>query len=154
MWGIDGGACYAAFTKNPDGLDSRPDAERLMRVENARKKAVQLIGGFIDNAKNAVGRKLVAAAYELFENSGALKKLENASADERSLASSSLRLLDELYDIIEDEPLSANELAEQLSLLAAATPNGDIPPSLCEGSFGSANRMRTQNPRAVFVIAP
>ncbi len=152
VWGIDGGAWYAAFTKNPDGLDSRPDAERLMRVENARKKAVQLIGGFIDNAKNAVGRKLVAAAYELFENSGALKKLENASADERSLASSSLRLLDELYDIIEDEPLSANELAEQLSLLAAATPNGDIPPSLCEVSFGSANRMRTQNPRAVFVI--
>lgn len=151
VWNIDGGAWYAPFTKNPDGLDAKPDTARLQIIESARGRAVELIGGYIESVKSLANREIIKKVYELFEKAGATKLIERLGEKETAEASAALRVIDGLYEILDGE-FSAAEIKRYLTLIAAATPLSDIPPSLCEVSFGAANRMRLNNPRAVFVL--
>lgn len=151
VWNIDGGAWYSPFTKSPDGLDAKPDAERLALIEAARSRAAGLVGEYISAARGLSGREILKQAYSLFERAGAPSAIEKLGDEETRVASKALTLIDSLYDILDGE-FTAREIERYLTLLASSTPLSDIPPSLCEVTFGAANRMRPANPRAVFVI--
>ncbi len=152
VWNIDGGAWYAPFTKNPDGLDAKPDNARLQIIESARARVSTLVSNYIESIKGVSGREALKIVYDLFEKAGAPKIIEKLGEKEISEASAALNIIDELYDTLGDDDFSLSEIKRYLTLIASATLLSDIPPSLCEVTFGAANRMRMNNPRAVFVL--
>ncbi|MEA5051646.1 MAG: PD-(D/E)XK nuclease family protein [Oscillospiraceae bacterium] len=152
VWSIDGGAWYAPCRGNPDGPDARPDDARLARIEDARARVADWVGGFIDRAKGADGARALREVYALLERCGALEKLENSGAGARAEAGAALALTEQLYEILDGEDAALGETRELLRLMAAAAPVRDIPPALQQVAVGSADRARTDNPRAVFVL--
>ncbi|MEA4911824.1 MAG: PD-(D/E)XK nuclease family protein [Oscillospiraceae bacterium] len=152
VWNIDGGAWYAPFTNNPDGPDARRDDARLARIETARGSVAEWMGAFIDRAKGTDGASALREVYGLFCACGAADGLARAQTDVRAEASAALALTDQLYAILEGEDASIAETRELLRLIAAAAPVREIPPALQQVNVGSADRIRTDNPRAVFIL--
>ncbi len=155
IWNIDRAAWHLPFTENPGGLGAPWDGaatETLARLETARQAIVRWIAPVADAAKENNAGDLVRAIYETMRRCGALRTLELAAGDAAREASIGLELLDQLFQIVDGEAISIAELRETARLLAAQTAVGDIPPTLEQVLVGTADRMRTDNPRAAFVI--
>jgi ATP-dependent helicase/nuclease subunit B len=155
VWGIDRAAWHSPFTCGPGGFGGagEQDGEALRRLEGMRAEILgwlepvtSLGGGEID------GGLLIKAVFEVIERSGAMTTLENTGGDLERQASMALEMLDHLYALFAGEKLSAREVRETARLLAASTPVGGIPPALDRVVVGAADRIRADNPRAVFVV--
>ncbi len=155
VWNIEGGGWLEPFTRRPDGF-GEPDAEtaaQTARVEAARATAAGWFCPFIKQAQAGGAQALVEAVWALMERCGAVKALAQADdGDARRQAALGIGLLDRLHDLVGQEHYTPAELSDLYTLLAGETPVGEIPQSLEQVAFGSADRMRTQNPRAVFVL--
>jgi ATP-dependent helicase/nuclease subunit B len=90
--------------------------------------------------------------YETLRRCGALKKMEKLDADGLREASAALEMLDHFHTMLSGDHLTPTELKDLFALMASSTPLGDIPPTLEQVVVGTADRMRTDNPRAVFVV--
>lgn len=153
VWNIDRAAWYQPFTQNPAGFSDAPaDGALLARLESARKRVISWLWPLTQAAKDNDGGALVQAVYEALERAGALKIMEQLDDDAAREASAGLELLDALYTVLEGDAVTPTEARDMAALMAAATPLGDIPPTLEQVSVGTADRMRTDNPRAVFAI--
>ena len=154
VWGIDRGGWRPPFTGHPGGLDAAPGPEAdaaLARLEAARVEILSWLRPLFE-AKSDDGGAMIRAVYEVMKNSGALKILgaqDDTSAREASMA---LEMLDRLYDLFAGQAVSAFEIRETARLMAVSTAIGDVPPALDQVMIGSADHMRTDNPRAVFVL--
>ncbi len=154
VWNVDGGGWFAPFEKRPDGFGEPDDttAPITARVEAARQSAMQWFAPFAKKAPELGARELVNEIWTLMERCGAIKNFENADEDTQREAQLGIGLLDRLYDLVGEEQYAVSEIADLYTLLAGATAVGEIPQGLEQVAFGAADRMRTQNPRAVFVI--
>lgn len=153
IWNIDRAGWYNEFTQNPDGFgDTEIDAGLLSRLEQARKEITSWLYPLQQAVKEIDGGALIRAVYEVLKRCGALKVMETLGDEAAREASAGLEMLDALYTVLEGDTVSAAEAQDMAALMAAATPLGDIPPTLEQVSVGTADRMRTDNPRAVFAI--
>ncbi len=154
VWDIDRSGWFTPFVKNPDGFGEMGEeaAARLARIEAARREVVGWFSDFFKETKEADGSAVVEAVWRLWERCGAVERFEGMDGEERREAELGMTLLEKLHSLLGEERYTADELRDLISLLAANTPVGEIPQGLEQATFGAADRARTANPRAVFLL--
>lgn len=157
-YGIDGELWTEEFplTKNENEKEQRDTAEEL------RAKVIPLLEEFKGKCKNASGKEICRALFELICKNGAYDYL----SAERSLDTESLEIireqkqvwnavtaiLDELYTIIGDEKISAEDFGGLFSCIASGESIATPPQTLDAVVFSGTERARLSSPRAVFII--
>lgn len=165
IWDIHGKAWRQEFTQSPYGYTDREgDAEKeiLSAVNTSRERIVNLLETFETAVKgeNVGGRDMAAAVYQLIESAGAaeciermLPKLPPADADAQGQVWNALmNILDQLADILGDTRIAFKEFTELVTLMIGLCDIGRIPQGMDEAVFGTADRIRTANPKVVFVL--
>lgn len=165
VWGVKGAKWRETFTQSPYGYSDRPpeDGDALLaKIESLRARVTELLEPFEQAVKDAdaTGRDMAAAFWRLIDDAGAarciermLPKLSPEDADVQGQSWNALMsLLDQLAAILEDTRLSFRECCDLLTLMIGQCDVGRIPQSADEAVFGAADRIRTANPRAVFVL--
>ena len=167
VWGIDGGGWLREWVSNPDGFGAPFDADahkRLEQLEIIRQKTVTPLLDFKNACKDTTGGAISRALFELCErmNSGdALKALKKrlcaagltAAAQELSeVWELFIDILEQCEGLTRDMYLSAARYRELFALIAGGSSFGTIPQGLDEITVGSAGRIRTTEPKAVFVV--
>lgn len=165
IWSINGSRWRQEFTQSPYGYTDREnEAEQdiLANINASRKCIVDLLDSFERAVKNeeAYGRDMAAAVYHLIDSAGTaeciermLPKLPPADADMQGQVWNALmNILDQLADILADTRISFREFSELFTLMVGLCDVGEIPQGMDEAVFGTADRIRTANPKVVFLL--
>ncbi len=169
IWRIDGKRWDKPFTANPEGLTdkSRFDREGLNSLETLRR---QLIGP-LKTLKKAIGdrpdgRTLCAALYDYLTDpavqaDAGVRRLYNAYLEENEpvLTERTARLWDRMMELIdrvatvfEGHPMPARRYVSLFHLAIGLTRLPSIPQSIDAVQVGSADHVRLNSPKAVFVL--
>ena len=165
IWSISGSKWKREFTQSPRGYTDQADErdeEVLQGINASRDYLVGLLTAFEEavKAEHATGRDMAAAVYHLIESAGAaecievmLPKLPREDADAQGQVwNAMMNILDQLADILGDTRLSFREFVELFTLMVGLCDVGRIPQSMDEVVFGAADRIRTSDIKAVFVV--
>ena len=165
IWSISGNEWKREFTQSPYGYTDREndlEKETLRNINSSRECIFNLIDSFEKAVKSedACGRDMAAAVYNLIDSAGVaeciermLPKLSPADADVQGQVWNALmNILDQLADILSDTTISFREFSELFTLMVGVCNVGRIPQGMDEVVFGTADRIRTSNPKVVFVL--
>ncbi len=169
VWRIDGKRWEKPFTANPEGLTdkSRFDREALHRIETLRRQLIDPLKAL----KKAIGdrpdgRELCAALYAYLTDpavaaDAGVRRLYNAYQEEQepSLTERTARLWDLMMDLLdrvasvfEGHPLPVKRYVSLFHLAMGLTRLPSIPQSLDAVQVGSADHVRLDSPKAVFIL--
>ncbi len=165
IWGITGNSWHKEFTQSPYGYTDKEhenEKEMLDKINNSRRKVVDLLTDFENEVKknNVKGIDLSTAMYNLLDAADSAKciermipKLSQEEAEEQGqIWNSLMNILDQLANILSDTTVSLTEFTDLFTLMVGSCDVGKIPQSMDQVVFGSADRIRTANPKVVFVL--
>lgn len=165
IWGLNGSKWQQEFTQSPYGYSDKKaenEDEILAKVNESRKLIVGLLNNFESEMKreSVKGIDMSAAVYNLIDAAGVAKciermipKLSGEEAEEQGQVWDSLmNILDQLAEILAETQVSLKEFIDLFTLMVGLCDVGRIPQSMDQVVFGAADRIRTANPRAVFVL--
>ena len=167
VWNINGKRKWSRdFEYNPRGFTERFDEEdkkALERINNTRKRIIIPLLLFAKNVKGADVKGISTELYKLLESIKAaenIKKLvdfnENKNseiAEEQSAVWSVLMsCLDQLVATRGNEIIELREYMGLLDLAVSSSNIGIIPNRIDEILVGSADRIRTDLPKAAFLL--
>jgi len=167
LWNINGNRWLQEWTAHPGGYGSElfsEDAKLLADLNVLRAGVVKPLQKLQAGFENADGEAAAKAIFELLAEIDAgenLKKLAIALEEngEPVLALEQERLWDDLMLVLDNtatalkgSTLSAKRFRELFDLIIATRSLGSIPQGLDEITIGSADRIRTSSPKAVFVV--
>lgn len=172
MWRIRGQRAYALdgdFGMDPFGYkSSSPERSRavLDQVNLARRRLCDPLSSFseIFCGGRATAYNCAVALYKLLTDWGVPEAISASAGRLRELgytteAAETMRLwdalmtvLDTLASTIPDASGDAESFAVMLGQIIAATDSGTIPTGIDEVALGSADMMRTDNPKHVIVL--
>ncbi len=169
MWRIDGAALETPFTENPDGMGARQTAHtarRLQQLETYRLRIITPLQTLRQALRgNVSGREFARAVYAWLTADGttAARIRAHAAALEAmaqpQLAERTARIWDEVIALLDrfalalgDTRVPAARLEELFTMLADTVDMGHIPQGLDAVTVGGADRIRYNNPRAVFIL--
>lgn len=166
MWSIGFSRWLEPWRSNPDGFGSELTAagrETLAFLNAAREQVVAPLVELKNALADADGRQAAGAVFHLLSRLDVAENLKQLAVDledagETSLAGEQQRLWDDLMDVLDiaaaviQKPVGAKRFKELLDLMLGARTLGSIPQSLDEVIVGSADRIRTQSPKAVFAV--
>lgn len=168
-WGIDGNRWERDWTENPSGLGKQMndyDRAALARL-NARRAALMkaLTTLRLSLRGNVTGKQFALAVYTWLSQQKGLSariKEQMEALEELAqpvLAAHAQRLWDEVMLILDrfalalgNQAMPAAQLEELFTMLCRTIDMGAIPQSLDAVTVGSADRIRYNTPRAVFVL--
>ena len=152
--GIDGRNWEKPFDANPDGAGEADASQAavLEKTENARKKIMSWLLPYVLKNRNASGRTLIREAFALLETCGGLKLVTEKNGEGRNNGQIAFSMLDKLYAIVGEDPVSRDELSDTLRVLASGVMSSDIPAYADTVFAGDAAHSRPYNPRACFVL--
>lgn len=163
VWDIPARRWSEPFTENPRGLSAEmteEDSARLAAVNRVRERLWTLLEGLAHDAQKSTGEGLSAASYYFLERSGsaeAVRELCNELTQDEGEVQGKIwdmlmEMLDQLAEIIGEKEIKLSEYLQLLRMMASTATVGVIPQSLDEVTFGSAERTRPYQPRAVFIL--
>lgn len=166
LWNINFSRWLEPWRSNPNGFGSELSAhgrETLDFLNARREEIVRPLVKLKNALSGADGRQAAGAVFDLLSELSVpenLKQLALALEDagERSLAGEQQRLWDDLMEVLDitaaviQKPVDAKRFKELLDLMLGARTLGNIPQGLDEVIVGSADRIRTQSPKAVFAV--
>lgn len=163
MWDLSGEKWKYEFTANPDGLEGQiteEGAQRLEKMNGVRKRLCTLLIPFCEKMKNASGRERAQYIYELLEAAGTagciISLCEGLSVQDAQVQQQVwdvlMNILDKIAGIEGYKTLPLDEFIDMLSLMISSVTVGQIPQGLDEVTFGGADRVRTGEPRATFIL--
>ena len=167
VWNINSkGKWSADFTYNPRGFTERLDEEdtaALERINQTRRKIVIPLLSFAKKAKGADIKGVSTALYELLQDVKAAQNLkaliEGASLRESDIAEEQgavwsvlMNCLDRLVATRGEETVSLQEYMGLLDLAVGSSNIGVLPNRVDEILVGSADRIRTDLPKAAFLL--
>ena len=167
VWNLSGKKWLAQWTDNPEGFSgerTERDRARLASLNDSRRAAVAPLRRFADATREATGEGMAAAAFALLEDLHAAKHLRAlakalADAGDPAAAERELRTWDLLTGILDQTALVLGKnriprarYAELLRLVILSSRMASIPQGLDEVTVGAADRTRTAEPRAVFLV--
>ncbi len=163
IWEINGERWKNEFTANPDGLEgliSEEGAERLSSINKVREYLCRLLVPFCGKMKEASGRERAQYIYELLESAGTagcmIKLCETLDVQDSQIQQQVwdvlMNILDRAAAIEGEKKLPLDEFTDMLSLMIGSVTVGQIPQGLDEVIFGAADRVRTSEPRATFIL--
>lgn len=167
LWNINGKRWLQEWDAHPGGYGSElrgADKDLLNALNDLRKKVTAPLSKLRGSFEGANGLSVAAAIFDYLKDINAdknLKKLAIALEDEGEpvLALEQERLWDDLMEVLDsvaaalkDKQLTAKRFRELFDLVIATRSLGSIPQGLDEITIGSADRIRTTSPKAVFVV--
>ncbi|MBQ6381260.1 MAG: PD-(D/E)XK nuclease family protein [Clostridia bacterium] len=167
IWNINGKRKWSGdFAYNPAGFTERmreEDEALLERVNATRRKTVIPLLQFANRIKGATVGETAAALYALLEQVQAAKNLKRLAqsalqSDNDILKEQSevwallMHCLDQLVATRGGEVLPAKTVLNILDLAAANSNIGVLPQRIDEILVGSAERIRTDLPKAAFLL--
>ena len=168
-WGVEGNRWERDWTENPAGLGRQMndrDRATLARLNARRAAILKPLTSLRLSLKGAVsGRQFAMAIYTWLNSQKGLSsriKRQIETLEELAqplLAAHAERLWDEVMHILDrfasalgDQTMPAAQLEEMFTLLCRTIDMGSLPQSLDAVTVGSADRIRYNAPRAVFVL--
>ena len=165
MWNIRGKRWKSPFTMNPDGNSEEKNEKELQEIEEIRQKAVKPLEKFATALSKAEdGGEISEAVYILLKDmqtDDEIRKMVyyfgtkndiKSKEEEARIWDIMMDILDKMYTVLKDTYLDSKRYAELLSLMITQSDISDIPQTLDQVTIGTAGNIRTENPRAVFVI--
>ncbi len=166
LWQINRGGWLKDWSQHPAGFgeDMTPEAEaELEELNSLRRRIVSPLYDLKNALADTTGGEGAKAIFDFLmkvnvpEN---LKKLADSltASGETGIALELDRiwnvvmdLLDSLATVAGERAVNAGEIADMLDLMLGAQTVGSLPQGLDEITIGSADRIRTVTPKAVFI---
>lgn len=167
MWNISGKRWLYDFTQNPMGLieDVTDKSEKdLERINGLRKRIAVPAEKFARQAKNGGGENISGAIYDFLIKIKAGEHLKEYAKEleadgETALAAEQGRIWDMLMELLNEcavtmgnNPVALKRYSELFEIMLASCDMGSLPQGLDVVNAGSADRIRMDSPRAVFVM--
>lgn len=167
LWSINGSKWKQEFTQSTKGYTetiNEDDRENIEAVNAARKYVIDIISKFAKRVKKGTVTDFCKALYYAILDFSADEKLRalavSLDADGKSaLAKEQGRIWDLLMDILnkltqtdDGRPVSCKEFYQLFHLMIDSEDLGVVPMGLDNVQLGSADRIRTDNPKAVFIV--
>ncbi len=168
IWRIEKEQWNAPFQNHPDGFGGRSGrgenetkmdedaAQRLAAAEEARQKLITPLLRLRERLEDCDGGGFAKAVFAYLEESGAVERLSSLEELSDSLSSqvwdSLTVILDRFFLVMQGIRLPAARFTELLRLSLQTMEIALIPQTNDQVLVGAADRVRPQNPRAVFVI--
>ncbi len=167
MWSISGKRWLYDFTQNPFGLteDTTDKSEKeLEKINSLRKRIAVPVGKFAEQAKKGGGENISKAIYDFLMKIKAGEHLKEYAKEleadgETALAAEQGRIWDMLMGVLNEcavtmgeNPVTLKRYSELFEIMLASCDMGSLPQGLDVVNAGSADRIRMDSPRAVFVM--
>lgn len=167
MWGINGKNWLKDFTMHPDGFGNEFDAlsaKKLRELNKLREKTVLPLTELKNECQNKDGKAISEAIYRFLESRNIRKKLfalynelnsEGFPAEaQRQKVSWDLLmgLLDTMAALGDGKYFGISRWFELFRILVDSRDIGEIPQGLDEIKVGSADRIRVDQLKAVFLV--
>ncbi len=167
VWDIDGAGWKDEWKNHPSGLGFALDEKArtaLDRLNNIRRRIVAPLLDLKNASDDTDGLSISKAVFSFIEKMGMSERLyalakraeENGEADavrrEQEVWDALVRLLEQTAQLLGDRPVTLKRYAEIFRILCAGTSLGVIPQGLDELTIGAADRIRTGDLRAVFLV--
>lgn len=167
LWNINGSKWTKPFENSTKGFVSSiddHDKRLLKKINSAREKLIAPILKFKKAVKNADAETICQQIYYTLINFKADKKIQEyavklAQINHHALAiqqktvwETVMKILSDIPQTLADEKVSLKEFAKCFSLVVAAEDMGVLPSGIDNVQVGQADRIRTDNPAAVFVL--
>lgn len=167
LWSINGLKWTKPFTNSTKGFVSEissSDKKLLDAINNSREKLITPIIKFKSLAKNAEPQDICKYIYYALIEFKADKSIKQIAKDLYSsgkitLANQQGAVWDLIMDILSkipqalnNEKVSLKDFAKLFSLVVSCEDLGVLPSGIDNVQFGQADRIRCNNPKAVFVV--
>ncbi len=162
VWDISGARWEAPFVWNPSGF-GRMQAEnvrKLEEIEALRQRLMKPLTVLREKIRVCNGRELVMALYEYLKEAQILEQLKKQDSQEDNIERDSVRgLFDGMMDlwdqyamVLNDRTYTLAKHCELMRVVLLTADLGQIPQALDTVTIGTADRIRPNAPRYVFVI--
>lgn len=167
VWSVRGKGWEQPFVNHPDGMVGPPDeaaAMRLAGIEASRARLMETVLPLRAAMKSGSSRQFAGALWAFLRRCGAKERLGEFAAampegerrlflEEQNLLWEQLvRVIDLVAAMPEEIVLEPQRAYELLELAVGGFEVATVPQTLDQVSVGTADRMRPENPRAVFLI--
>ena len=167
LWKISGGGWREDFVRHPQGFGrefTEEDREALGRLNGLRARLVGPLLRFAAATRDATGEEISEAVYGLLTGFGLEETLpaycrELERAGEEGLAARQVRvwellmeLLDQMHSLLGSRKVTRERYSQLLREVVAAEDVSEIPQTVDQVLFGTAEQVRQSSPRAVFLI--
>ena len=167
IWNISGNAWLNDFTMHPDGFGKEIDDDAKLQIEklnNIRKKAILPLFKLKKDCDGASGLEISKLVYEFLIETEVDDNLYNLSCalnddglpvealQKENSWDALIEILDTISEITKDKYYTLKRWFELLSILVFSKDIGEIPQGLDEVKIGSADRIRTENIKVVFLM--
>lgn len=165
-WSIKKEQWLHPWENNPRGLTSDFDdeaKEELVRINETAAAVVKPLIKLHDAMQDADGLQFASAVYTFLEEIGARENLRTAFATEDLLYEKILEqnneawdilmdLLDTMANVLKDHVLPMDQLCDLFRSAMETCDFGTIPNTLDQVAVGTADRIRPNGPKVVFVL--
>ncbi|MCC8073922.1 MAG: PD-(D/E)XK nuclease family protein [Clostridiales bacterium] len=167
MWNINGSKWCKPFVNSTKGFVdeiSESDKAQLEKINSVREQVITPILKFKNAVKNADAKGICTAIYnslidfrvdeQIRKYAVGLSELnQNALAAEQGRVwDMVMEILNQMSSAIYGEKIMLKEFAKLFSLVISTEDLGTLPQGIDNVQFGQADRIRTDNPSAVFIL--
>jgi len=166
VWQINRNSFRNEFKDNPSGFEfmKQSDIESLAKIEGIRKKVIEPLLKFQENTKDATGLEISKAIYQLLQDFNISETINilHSKLESQNLifeANELLRIynllmstLDKMVAVVGEKKLSLKTYKEYLDFMISDLEIGDIPRYQDQLTIGTADRIRLNDVKAVFVM--
>lgn len=167
LWEIDGAKWKSEWKNHPLGLLHSIDnktLEKLKKLNEIRNRIISPLQKLKERTQNAGGTAISKAVYSfLIETKMPERLLSTAQKAEESGEPNAVSRSGEDYDtlisileqaalLLDDKEVSLKRYCEIFLLLTTNTTLGVIPQGIDEITIGAADRIRTEDAKAVFIV--
>lgn len=167
VWNISGKRWCSTFTANPAGYsDEFSDDDKILleKIESVRRKIILPLVKFKNSINDSSGKGICFAVYKLIEDYNIENIIKNhaLSLREKGLpeqAKEQIRIwdmfmsvLDRMALILNDKYINSKRFAELLRTFVISQDISFIPQGIDQVIVGTADRVRLNSPKAVFLI--
>lgn len=167
VWNIKGSKWKKPFSESPNGFTqelSEYDIKALERLNKSREYIIDIITEFKKKCSGASAKDICKALYFALIDLSADKQLKSLAIELDKSGKSHLSLqqervwdllmeiLDKLATVGGDEIISIREFYKLFSLMISNEDLGALPTGLDNVQIGSADRIRCNNPKYIFIL--
>ena len=167
VWGISGSAWLNDFTMHPDGFGSVIDEvakEKIEYLNKLRRKIILPLLNLKKACDGVSGLEVSKAVYSFIVDTNVSDKLYNLSLElnndgfpvealqKEASWDALIEILDTISEITREKYYSIKRWYELFSILVFSKDIGEIPQGLDEVKIGSADRIRTENVKVIFLM--
>lgn len=166
VWNINKAQWLSPWENNPKGISgsfSDSDREELNRINETTRAVILPLLHLKEALQDADGFQFASALYAFLQEIDAAEKLKAAFAGddlryEQILEQNNeawdilMDLLDTMATILKDHRLTLEQFCELFRMGIEASDFGSIPNTLDQVSVGTADRIRPNEPKVVFVL--